>query len=146
MLNQQQVALSALTDTLKSIQDDLKTNRMCAHLPEVVPVKMSTIRMRKRKWIRFNSFRGQSEDDTAETPAKQNKQDSSEGEKRENASISKLTKLDNLFSDKSEHGPKVHENFAKSLIRGISTEFSIKTALEFGENYKNPENCEYLPK
>ena len=124
---------------------------MCAHLPEVV--NNQNVKTKVDQIQQFLSFysdsseseeEGQSEDDTGEPRAKQSKQDSSEGEKRENDSNSKLTKLDNLFSDKLEHGPKVHENLAKSLNRGISTDFSIKTALEFGENYKSPENCEFL--
>lgn len=52
--------------------------------------------------------------------------------------------MDNLFKDKSEQGPKVNENLAKTVNRGISHNFSIKSALEFGDNYKTPENCEFL--
>ena len=38
----------------------------------------------------------------------------------------------------------MNENLAKMLNRGIGNNFSIKTALEFGDNYKSPENCEFL--
>ena len=38
----------------------------------------------------------------------------------------------------------MNENLAKTVNTGISHNFSIKTALEFGDNYKSPENCEFL--
>ncbi|MCG8048880.1 MAG: hypothetical protein N0E48_25305 [Candidatus Thiodiazotropha endolucinida] len=80
-----------------------------------------------------------------EPPLKQSRSDksclevcSSEG------NSAKLSKLDKLFSNKSEQGPKINENLAKSLNRGISNNFEIKSALEYGDIYKIPENCEYL--
>ena len=157
MLSQQQIALSSLTDTLKSIQDEIKSNK------EVRPTSGSSSgsvnKKSKVERLISNSAmfidnsdsessdseeEGDEEDDSEEPPSKQTKLNSVEGENRSGDSHSKLSKLNNLFNDKSEQGPKVNENLAKTLNRGISNNFSIKTALEFGENYKSPENCEFL--
>ncbi|MEW8548292.1 MAG: hypothetical protein AB2693_32715, partial [Candidatus Thiodiazotropha sp.] len=43
-----------------------------------------------------------------------------------------------------DQGPRVNENLANAVNKGISNTFSIKSVLEFAENYKQPENCEFL--
>ena len=79
-----------------------------------------------------------------EPPSKQVRIDGSSSENRSIEGKSKLSKLEKLFNDKSDQGPKVNESLAKSLNRGIGNNFSIKSAIEFTENYKSPENCDFL--
>ena len=71
-----------------------------------------------------------------EPPAKQSKHDV--------ASSNRLTKLDSLFSEKMDHGPPVNQNLAKSLNRGIGNDFSMRSVLDFAENHKRPDNCDFL--
>ena len=108
--------------TLNRFRNTVKANRMCTQYTGSSSgenVNNQTAKTKLDQIQQFSSFYSdsseseeewQSEDDTGEPPAKQNKQDSWEGDKRENDSNSKL--LDNLFSDKSEHGPNVHENLS----------------------------------
>ena len=55
-----------------------------------------------------------------------------------------MSKLKSLFNDNVDQGPKVDENLAETANKGISSNFNIKTAIEFGDNFKSPENCEFL--
>ena len=64
--------------------------------------------------------------------------------KHDVAASDRLTKLDSLFSEKSDHGPPVNQNLAKSLNRGIGNDFSMRSVLDFAENYKRPDNCDFL--
>ena len=45
--------------------------------------------------------------------------------KHDVAASDRLTKLDNLFSEKLDHGPPSNHNLAKSLNRGIGNDFSM---------------------
>ena len=85
------------------------------------------------------------EDDTPEEPpSKQAKLTGFENENTTNDSESKLSKLKSLFNDNVDQGPQVNENLAATVNKGISSNFNIKTALEFGDTFKPPENCEFL--
>lgn len=171
MLSQQQLALSTLTETLKSIQTEMGKKNSAS--PEVVdaanqarPTSGSSsgvdvnkaktkVNSTERRISTFfaedtDSESGESDEDCEEyeeidePPSKQVKIDESNSENRSTEGKSKLSKLEKLFNDKSVQGPKVNESLAKSLNRGIGNNFSIKSALEFAENYKSPENCDYL--
>ena len=159
ILSQQQVTLSSLTETLRSIQDDLKRKK------EVRPSSGKTGNVNtKTKVDRFlptpemfnddsdcesSESEGEGNDDDTldepldEPPSKKGKLTDS-AEKSSNDSRSKLSKLKTMFTDTIEHGPKVEENLANMVNKDISANFNIKTALEYGDNFKPPENCEFL--
>ncbi|MCG8047947.1 MAG: hypothetical protein N0E48_20400 [Candidatus Thiodiazotropha endolucinida] len=167
MLSQQQIALSTLTETLKSIQTDLgKKNVASSEIVDLANqahtstgsgtgVEVNKDNPIKRRISTFfskdtDSESSCSDDDSEENdsgnepPLKQSRSDKSCPEVSSEGNSAKLSKLDKLFSNKSEQGPKINENLAKSLNRGISNNFEIKSALEYGDIYKTPENCEYL--
>ena len=159
ILSQQQVTLSSLTETLRSIQDDLK------HKKEVRPSSGKTGNVNTKTKVdlflptpeMFNDdsdcesseSEGEGDDnDTLDEPldeplSKKGKLTAS-AENSSDGSRSKLSKLKTLFTDNIEHGPKVDENLANTVNKGISGNFNIKTALEYGDNFKPPENCEFL--
>ena len=64
--------------------------------------------------------------------------------KHDVAASDRLTKLDNLFSEKLDRGPPSNHNLAKSLNRGIGNDFSMGSVLDFAEFYKRPDNCDFL--
>lgn len=171
MLCQQQTVLSSLSETLKSIQSEMgkrndsapdieeTTNQVrptSGSSPGVEVNKAKTKVSRKRgKFLSFftqdtdtNSSESEEEsednDDADEPPQKQAKTEGASDESRSTDGNSKLSKLDKLFCDKLDQGPRVNENLANAVNKGISNTFSIKSVLEFAENYKQPENCEFL--
>lgn len=167
MLSQQQLALSSLTEMLKSIQTEIgkkndassdvvdAANRARPTSGDDVNKAKTKVKPIERRISTFFAEDTDSESDESdedceddeeivEPPSKQAKFDAAEAGNGSNNTQSRLSKLDNLFKDKSEQGPKVNENLAKTVNRGISYNFSIKSALEFGDNYKTPENCEFL--
>ena len=87
---------------------------------------------------------GDEEDTPEEPPSKQAKLTGFENENSTNYSESKWSKLKSLFNDNIDQGPKVNENLAATVNKGISSNFNIKAALEFGDTFKPPENCEFL--
>ena len=175
MLSQQQVALSALTETIKSLQTEIgkknngtangdeTTNQVRPSTGNGVDVNKSTRKSKVHQRHGFFSHDSdsdsseseevESDDDcneephndvTEEPPTKQAKMDGVGPENGSKVGISKLSKIVGLFNDKSDRGPNVNENLAKSVNRGVTNTFKMKSVLEFADNYKPPENCEFL--
>ena len=57
---------------------------------------------------------------------------------------SKIEKLDNMFEKKSNLGPAINNNLAKTINQGLTQTFDLKQELERADQFKTPENCEML--
>ena len=168
MLSQQQMTLSKLSDTLESLQSNMgrrndpapeDANQACPTSGSSSGVEVNKAKVNSKSPEKYVSsfFSPDSDEDSDESdeddeeddemdepPSKQAKLDESVSENRPTDGKSKVAKLDKLFVDNTQQGEKVNDSLAKSVNRGISSNFSIKSALEFAEIYKSPENCEFL--
>lgn len=149
MLSQQQVALTSLAETMKSIQSEIRDKNDSASTSgvnkRVAKTKVDRLQDIYEEVSSDSDFSCDSDEEGSED--EQHEQPPTKVSKlrgSENESTSKLSKLDCLFSAQEDQGPKVHESLAKSINRGISNNFSLKAGLELGEKFKSPENCEFL--
>ena len=136
MLSKQQTAISSLTDTIKSLQDEIRGNKAA----DAPVAGTSGINMKPK----VNFFEEVSSSEMSESDEYSEDEPPTKRTKHDVSSSDRLTKLDSLFSEKSDHGPPVNASLAKSLNRGIGNDFSMRSVLDFAENYKRPDNCEFL--